>query len=121
MNQDKAQEVSYSLGRMMKKMGELNEQASTTTYNGWANYDTWNVMLWLDNDEELYRDTCRYFEVIRRERKRPTYKGLIAWLSDGNKIVRVTPDDVFWLGDTLNYTELNRGVVSNFDAWKQYN
>jgi hypothetical protein len=23
----------------------------TTTYNGWKNYETWNVKLWLDNDQ----------------------------------------------------------------------
>ena len=29
-----------------------------TSYNGWANYETWNVALWLQNDEGLYNLAC---------------------------------------------------------------
>ena len=26
-----------------------------TSYNGWSNYETWNVNLWLSNDEPTYK------------------------------------------------------------------
>ena len=45
-----------------------------TSYNGWPNYETWNVMLWIDNEEpaylfyrdkvQRYRDRKRYFSGV---------------------------------------------------------
>jgi len=37
------------------------------TYNGWTNYETWNVALWLDNDYESYQfaRTCKNFQEYR--------------------------------------------------------
>jgi hypothetical protein len=28
--------------------------STNQTYNGWKNYETWNIALWLGNDEGLY-------------------------------------------------------------------
>ena len=30
-----------------------------TTYNGWTNYETWNVALWIGNDQDLYTEARR--------------------------------------------------------------
>jgi hypothetical protein len=32
---------------------------SDDTCNGWANYETWNVALWINNDQGLYREARR--------------------------------------------------------------
>ena len=38
-------------------------QTKTKKYSGWANYETWNVALWLQNDYPIYhvaRSYCAY-------------------------------------------------------------
>lgn len=70
-------------------------------YNGWPNYETWNVMLWLDNDEGLYRayraETKRYRMLERNA------KELCLQLFAGAK----TPDGV-----SLHNTKVRWGRIA---------
>jgi hypothetical protein len=34
---------------------ETERKKMDNKYNGWANYETWNFKLWLDNDEASYK------------------------------------------------------------------
>jgi hypothetical protein len=36
-------------------------------YNGWTNWATWNVELWLDNEEPLYRAKCAFIRRTDRD------------------------------------------------------
>jgi hypothetical protein len=40
------------------------EKTNNTKYNGWTNYQTWNVALWIGNDEGLYKfaRACRDYD-----------------------------------------------------------
>ncbi len=38
------------------------------SYNGWTNYETWNVALWMDNDYPSYQfaRSCKNFQEYRQ-------------------------------------------------------
>jgi hypothetical protein len=33
---------------------------SDNTYNGWTNWETWQVLLWADNEQSLHREVCKF-------------------------------------------------------------
>lgn len=72
-----------------------------TTYNGWTNYATWNVALWICNDYGLY-SAARDF--MRGYYHGEPYRDFINAYESGNDF---TPDSVHWLDSELDYSELD--------------
>ena len=72
-------------------------------YNGYKNYQTWNVALWLNNDESLYHSMVEYADLCKRHKIRPSYTGLINYL--GLTGVR-TGDNVSFTSKQLFRSEL---------------
>lgn len=76
-------------------------------YQGWKNYQTWNVSLWINNDEGLYHmaNSCR--------RARYPYKTFVsdlkemAYESASDSIYYQTPDGVLWNDPTLDIDALD--------------
>ena len=52
------------------------------SYNGWSNYETWNVKLWMDNDGSLeyWEETAR--EIAGRDGKDSAANELAGMLKD---------------------------------------
>lgn len=67
------------------------------TYNGWANYETWNVALWIGNDEGLYSMACDY--------RRHGYKAFAESIKELDSYE--TPDGVAWTDSGLDYDRLD--------------
>ena len=69
-------------------------------YNGWTNYETWNVALWLENDEGLYN--------LIQDSSVSSYDDLVDILWDcGSKETR---DGVKWSDSKINKFEINQNV-----------
>ena len=68
-------------------------------YNGWKNYETWNVALWIGNDEGLYN--------IAREHK--TYTSFAEDMRELGSVE--TPDKVAWNDSGLDVERLDEMIA----------
>jgi hypothetical protein len=75
----------------------LQAKVQDTTYNGWTNFQTFNVALWINNDEGLYD--------IARETG--SYQDFVAYISE---FMLQTPDGVRFNDPAVNVIELNSEV-----------
>lgn len=93
---------SYDMDDYLDNDNALEEStALVSDYNGWTNYDTWNVMLWINNDYGIYKEAVHF---MNKYFKNDPYKDFIIYCGLEND---KTPDKVEWISDKLNYNELN--------------
>jgi hypothetical protein len=50
------------------------------TYNGWSNYETWNVALWIDNEPGTYEERRRLSRMARD--KNELAESIKTWVRD---------------------------------------
>ena len=70
-------------------------------YNGYKNYSTWNVSLWIYNDEYLYSSARKFMR---------TYTGknpYSAFIRHMYMTKERTPDNIKWISTRLDYKALN--------------
>ena len=77
------------------------------TYNGYANYQTWNVCLWISNDEGLneFATVCQNYN---------DFKARLRELDPMSSISYETPDQVSWNDSGINLAEMVEYWKENF-------
>lgn len=80
-------------------MEQTPQPEQETGYNGWKNRSTWNVSLWLNNDEGLYNAARR-----AKANGCNTYAKVIRSLGLAHD---KTPDGIGWISNRLDYSALD--------------
>jgi hypothetical protein len=65
-------------------------------YNGWSNYQTWNVALWIQNEFSFYAVALAC----------GSYREFLYSIAE-DSVGLATPDGVSWFDPVLNFAELD--------------
>ena len=84
----------------MKNETAYQLNALDISYNGWQNYETWNVALWLQNDESLYNISQK---VVANG---GSYADVAEVFSETFGLTK-TPDGVAFADPKVNHVQLN--------------
>jgi hypothetical protein len=71
----------------------------STEYNGWENYETWNVALWINNDRDLYHLAAECGD----------YESLVSCLYNVYGVTE-TKDGVKFADPKVNVVQINSDV-----------
>ena len=84
------------------------------TYNGWKNRQTWNVALWINNDEWLYKAALDYIaarKAIAEETGKPLKISYHGFIRRAQLAGERTPDRISYTGTRLDYKALDEMLM----------
>lgn len=103
-----------------------------TTYNGWKNYPTWAVNLWLSNDEGLYNEvTAQVQEITAEDESRSEYwtlteshkytvadtlKEMVEAITEDEEIRGMSADLLGWSVGHVDWNEIATAWLSEVEA-----
>ena len=84
-----------------------------TTYNGWTNYETWNVSLYINNEYGMYMTALDWVKDRQWDKQSVDYDVFRHTLTElfGDK----TPDGVSWSDNKLDHEELSEMLLELVD------
>ena len=89
---------------------ETDNLKEATSYNGWKNYETWNVALWLDNDYFNYSilkmQSVKTYQDFLKALESPVFNNLDA----DYEYWKFTGDNVAWTDPKVDVDEINEKI-----------
>ncbi len=78
------------------------------TYNGWTNWDTWNVALIWDNDEILYKRKLEWAKNLSKKIKKGTFNKI-----ESKKIAKYFISEARKVDKDIVAKEVNKAEIVN--------
>lgn len=84
------------------------------TYNGWSNWETWNLLLWANNEESTYKEMRRFAtKVSTLAQEKDQIRACVSFFND--MFPSGTPDMEAGDMDNVNWNEVLESVLEEVE------
>ena len=113
---------------MLTEFMEVNELSFNETYNGWTNYETWCLNIWIDNDQylaerkaELVREVTLHYDDKQVYELSLLLESMVEELKDNALEVGLLSDLLGGAIGNINFYELAEHYIEDFNEdFKRY-
>jgi len=101
----------------MERVDTIGKTDEETDYNGWRNWESWNVAAWISNDEMIYsRAVFVAHHPDRYPRPFEALRDLVVAARHSSAKVH-TPDGADWFDERLDVGELDEMITGMRTPW----